>query len=368
MEQRSCFSKRSVYPVFSIFHLIVFQIPGESLDKLWPTLSETQRMCAITKVAEISLSMFHIRFPFAWSALGEPDPDNPVLLSKPFDQGPLKNMEPQQCTTTTHDYLLALADRIETIFTHSSEAVKTEARDTGWRENALLTDLDIQRVRATWHRLASLIPYHTGGFFLPKNLSPQAYESALSVMQSREFGIVHTDMQMCRYIVRTVTRPNGELEVNSVTLTGWEHAYHAPLWSCARMPEFLLPSLSPNETLSWERQRSYRLIFWMCMTNERLAFKARAWQWAAAYVYGRTERWFENCLSSHWMFRDYIEVSLTKYKTYWESVKPDVPFPIPVGSAYTAPGDVFAFVGKDVKKEGGFFHPAPPPQTKKIRV
>jgi hypothetical protein len=60
-------------------------------------------------------------------------------------------------------------------------------------------------------------------------------------------------------------------------------------------------------------------------------------QWIIGYVFGFPERWFEGCLSSHWMFRDAIEVGLGKLKKYWERRRPDIPFPLEVGQAFLGP-------------------------------
>jgi len=53
-----------------------------------------------------------------------------VLLCLPFDKGPLEQIEPQEGLTSTHDYLLALAERPERVFGGPTGVPGT--RDPGW--------------------------------------------------------------------------------------------------------------------------------------------------------------------------------------------------------------------------------------------
>jgi len=76
---------------------------------------------------------------------------------------------------------------MDRIFTNP--AATQAARDTVHPSNPPLTDTDIYRIRETWRRLGSLIPYHTGGFYIPGTLSSEARHLAYNVLQSREFGI-----------------------------------------------------------------------------------------------------------------------------------------------------------------------------------
>jgi hypothetical protein len=77
------------------------------------------------------------------------------------------------------------------------------------------------------------------------------------------------------------------------------------------------------------------MVIMILMNEEKML--PSSWEWIVAYVYGRTERWFEGCLSSHWMFRDPLEVLLVRLKTFWEVKRPDIPFPLPVGTDYAGP-------------------------------
>lgn len=97
---------------------------------------------------------------------------SPVLQSPPFKEGPLSLMEPQEALTNTTDYLVALSRRMERIF--GDPAGNIAARNSGHPPGPPLTDADVSRILDTWHRLGSLIPYHTGGFYIPGTLSSDA--------------------------------------------------------------------------------------------------------------------------------------------------------------------------------------------------
>lgn len=254
-------------------------------------------------------------------------------------------MPPQPALRSNEQYLKALAQRMERIFTKLPDGTPSPenlaARDTGWSENPILTDVDVDRIKETWQRLGEVIPHHTGGFYIPGTLSYNARQVAYSILNSNAFGIRHGDMQMSRFIVNffTVTADDGELvEQVTLALTGWEHAYRAPLWSCARLPPWFYPRPILNEQLSSRDKAGLRdLILVNVMNDPRMV--RQSWQFNVAYVFGATERWFEGCLSSHWVFRNSIEVLLTRLKPYWEHERPDVEFPLAVGRDYVGPGE-----------------------------
>jgi hypothetical protein len=244
-------------------------------------------------------------------------------------------LDPQAAPTSNTDYLIALSHRMDRIFTNP--AATQDARDTAHPSNPPLTDADILRIRETWRRLGSLIPYHTGGFYIPGTLSSEARHLAYAVLQSREFGIYHSDMQMSRFIIQIIPKEKEDNPLDPdpnviLTLTGWEHAYRAPLWSCARLPLFLTPRPIPHEPLTWERQTYLRNLIFYLMNDRRMLPLSN--QWIIGYVFGVPERWFEGCLGSHWMYRDAIEAGLIKLKRYWERWRPDIPFPLEVGGAF----------------------------------
>jgi len=242
-------------------------------------------------------------------------------------------MHPQEAATSTHDYLIALSKRPERVYDSSNTTFTEAGRDTGWPGDPKLTDADIILIRDTWNRLGSLIPYHSGGFYIPGNLSPEARYLAYSVLQSKEFGIRHTDLQMARIILQWV-RPGDDDSDVTLVVTGWEHAYYAPLWACARMPPWLTPHIHPYEALTWENQRKLRaFMFQSIYGGEHL----QSWEWVVAHVFGETERWFEGLLACHWGFRDAAEVLLVRLRDHWMRERPDVPFPLKVGGAYVRP-------------------------------
>jgi hypothetical protein len=288
-----------------------------------------------------------------------------VLQSRPFTEGPLSSMDPQEALTSTTDYLVALSHRMDRIFT--DPAANLAARHSSPPGTPPLTDADISRIRDTWHRLGTLIPYHTGGFYIPGTLSTEARRVAYSVLQSKEFGIYHSDMQMSRFIVQIITKDasgsterkegnpgpstsanantnanmnanmNGVQEIDVIlTLTGWEHAFRAPLWSCARLPLFLTPRPIPHEVFSWERQANLRDLIFFLMNDRRML--PASWEWIVGYVFGVPERWFEGCLGSHWMYRDVVEAGLVRLRKYWEGWRPDIPFPVEVGGRFLHQG------------------------------
>lgn len=147
-------------------------------------------------------------------------------------------------------------------------------------------------------------------------------------------------MQMSRFIVQIIPREQEENPSDPdpeiiLTLTGWEHAYRAPLWSCARLPHFLSPRPIPQEPITWERQAYLRNVIFFLMNDSRML--PTSWEWVVGYIFGVPERWFEGCLGSHWMFRDAIEFGLERLKSYWEGWRPDIPFPLEVGETYLGP-------------------------------
>ncbi|KAF9491388.1 hypothetical protein BDN71DRAFT_1452985 [Pleurotus eryngii] len=332
--------------------VLLQKIAGHPLDEVWHTLPSHRRLRIVGKVTEFLLAMFNYRSDVMHTELQGSSTggmntsaitgNREVLLAPAFDQGPLATLPPQSAVGSTEEYLRAVSSRVDRVF--ASPETNQAARKSNHPDEPPLSDEDVARIRETWKRLARLIPFHIGGFYLPNTLSKEAYEMAQKVLQSPQFGIHHSDMQMSRFIVDfsgpLVTYSSGEGGATwtepdvIVGLTGWEHARWAPLWSCARMPKWLQPHITPGEIVPWERQSYYRSMI-MAMVARPGAIP-NSLDWIIAYVYGATERWFEGCLSSHWKFRDTIEVLLTRLKFYWAEHKPEVAFPLPVGKAYAA--------------------------------
>ncbi|KAG1783075.1 hypothetical protein EV702DRAFT_1176321 [Suillus placidus] len=266
-----------------------------------------------------------------------PDGLSPLILSRPFNEPPLDTMIPQYALSTNADYLTALCWRVRRLCGSTEETI-ARARDTGFADNPLLTIEDMVQTRETFRRLTSMIPHHIGGFYIPGTLSRAAREEAYSILQNRKFGICHGDMQMYRFLVRFLPNQDGELrtpgsDVELVLCTGWEYSFRAPLWSCARMPLWLISRPILNEPISWDRQRQLRNTIYDMMNEPSRIESAR--EWIISHVYGCTERWFEGCVSAHWMYGRNIEANLVDLKKYWEFWRPDIPFPFEVGVEYT---------------------------------
>ncbi|KAJ8515342.1 hypothetical protein ONZ45_g7230 [Pleurotus djamor] len=345
--------------------VLLQKIGGVPLDEVWPELSTKDQQVVILKVAEILLAMFNHRggeinteiqgSPRGMQQMRATVQENTALLLAPaFDQGPLVTLPPQRALRSNEEYLRALAARVERVF--SSPQASEMARSAGDGDRPRLSDQDVERIRETWKRMAMLIPFHAGGFYLPSDLPLQASNAARSVLQSPNFGIYHSDMRMSRFMVDirvysapTPTDPHARVADVVVGLTGWEHAHRAPLWSCARMPKWLYPNINPDQVVPWERQAYIRNVIVLFMTQK--CPLRDSWQWVAAYVFGTTERWFEGCLSSHWRFRDTLELLLTRLKVNWQHRNPPVGFPLLVGAEYAAIASVIAESVEEGKTE-----------------
>lgn len=324
---------------------------------MWPTLTPDEELKVCSKLADLLLKLFNTRGNLictdllgtgidtsTFSALLQEGQQNqnpnglsPLILSRPFNEPPLDRMIPQFALSTNADYLTALCWRVGRLC-GSTEDVIALARDTGFADNPLLTIEDMVQARETFRRLASIIPHHIGGFYIPGTLSREAREEAYSILQHRKFGVCHGDMQMYRFLIRFLPDKDGELrtpssDVELVLCTGWEHAFRAPLWSCARMPLWLISRPILNEPISWDRQRQLRNLIYDMMNEPSRIESAR--EWIISHVYGRTERWFEGCVSAHWMYSRNIEANLVDLKKYWEFWRPDIELPFQVGVEYT---------------------------------
>ncbi|KAI0034113.1 hypothetical protein K488DRAFT_46196 [Vararia minispora EC-137] len=327
--------------------VLLEMVQGDNLAEVFHKLSTKQVMTICARLGDVLVKLFACRGPYIGSETNVADSPPrsaeesslyraPVLLSWPFDEGPLAHMSPQEASTSTHDYLLALSKRPERVFDGSDPQALEAGRKSGRPDARPLTSEDIVVIRDTWNRLGSLIPYHSGGFYIPGTLSPEARYMVYSVLQSKEYGVRHGDLSMFRIFVRWA-RPGDENSDAVLVIAGWEHAHRAPLWSCARMPPWLVPHVHPYELLTWESQRDLRSFIIKMIANSAYP---RAKEWIIANAYGETERWFEGMLSSHWEFRDTIEVLLVHLRTHWMHERPDVPFPLHVGGPYISRVDL----------------------------
>lgn len=323
---------------------------------MWPTLSPEEELKVCGKLADLLLKLFNTRGSLICTDLlgtgintcvssvllqeGQqrlrPLGVGSLLLSRPFNERPLDTMTPQGALSNNADYLTALCWRVERLFINT-ENIRPEALDTGFADNPPLTVEDAKQAKETFRRLANMITHHVGGFYVPGTLSREAREEAYLILQSKKFGICHGDMQMYRFLVRFLPDTDGNLrsldsDVKLVLCTGWEHSFRAPLWSCARMPLWLISRPILNEPIPWSRQAELRSAIYDMMNQPDRIERAR--EWIVSHVYGRTERWFEGCVSAHWMYGRNIEANLVDLKKYWEFWRPDIEFPFEVGAQY----------------------------------
>ena len=160
---------------------------------MWHTLSPTQLDVVCDRLAELLIKLFTCRAPdiSTYTNVRDSPPRpaseaakfrDPVLLAPPFDEGPLIALPPQEALTSAHDYLIALSQRVDRVF--SDERTAAAARNTGWPRTPPLDDRDVLLARDTWTRLGSLVLYHSGGYYVPAHLSAPARQLAFGVLQA----------------------------------------------------------------------------------------------------------------------------------------------------------------------------------------
>jgi hypothetical protein len=262
---------------------------------------------------------------------GRTAPGNPesVLMPRALQDEPLSDLQPPPAAPTIEDYLKTLASRVERVF-DTDQRSNAKGRDIGWFRSSPLTDQDIVQAKQTWNRLKNLAAYHKGGFYVPAHHR----EEAKAILQKPLFGVYHGDMKMSRFIIDM--SPNSTSGISLTLATGWEHAYRAPAWSCARLPLWLnsAPFLL-SQTISLERQRELRTFIHRRLNNPGL--RPLAHDWIICWIFGIPERWFEGVLSAHWGIQPTVEVCISRLKSYWEAARPDVRFPLSVRSTESQP-------------------------------
>ncbi|KAI0921596.1 hypothetical protein AcW1_004477 [Taiwanofungus camphoratus] len=308
--------------------------PGESLDILWPSLSNKQQKAVCRKLTEDLLKLFNCRsrtihtHRICTNLDREEDSrlyisDDSLLIHPSFDHGPLVVANPPEAMHTVEDYLTALVQRVYRVLDNPksvSYTIDPFMIDLG---KQALDSRDTELIRDTWKRLEQLIPYHVGGFYIPTQLLARARAEAMSVLRDPSQGIYHHDLQMHRIIV------DFDGKEPEISITGWDHAYFAPLWSCARMPPWVMPGPSTDapEPVDEEQKAKMRRLIFCTMKNDLR--ESQSGKWIDALVFGEMERIFEACLSDHWMDRDVVEeYGLMRIKDYWDAWRPRVPFPV----------------------------------------
>ena len=259
-----------------------------------------------------------------------PEIPGSILMPRALNDGPLAAMPLPPAVTTLEDYLTALATRVDRVF-DTDPVSNIRGRNAGWFRNTPLSDQEVARAKETWNRLKNLISYHTGGFYLPRHLTPETRLQAYSILRSPHFGVYHSDMSMARFIINfKPSSPMSPPDISLTLATGWEHAYRAPAWSCARLPLWLDPVPFPlNQPITLDRRRELRNFIHSHLNSPPM--RQLAHDWICSWVFGIPERWFEGVLSAHWALQPTVEVCISRLKFYWESIRPDMPFPLRVG-------------------------------------
>ncbi|KAI0796866.1 hypothetical protein C8Q75DRAFT_802540 [Abortiporus biennis] len=319
--------------------LIMVKEHGESLHTLWPKMTHNQRKVVCKKLSEIMFKMFHTRtnrICTARACLNIDEMKGNVLFDKllhpSFEDINLTSYAAPNAIPTSEEYLNALSHRIDNIF-----AARPGCKHLGYPGKPTLTPQDIFETRETWKRMEKLIPYHSGGWYLPNTFSPEATTHALEILQSDKTALFH-ELNMHNIIIDLRGKGSKDEDMKLCIATGWDRAYFAPLWSCARMPEWI-SSTTPGIKLAFDGV-SVRSKAQLSVTSPSDDERGKLWrgvyhhmkknspEWVIAFVFGEEERFFEGCLRSHWMFRDAVEVGLRLLEEKWKGVRPRVPFPI----------------------------------------
>ena len=240
------------------------------------------------------------------------------LVTPPFDQGPLGKMDPPPACPTPLRYLSFLALRVDRAMTGSG--VNPEM--IGWPQKPIPTKEEVQAIKDTWRDLSRISIFHTGGWYMSKTLSQDAACRVLDAMTQLSTGIYH-DLDISRILVKF--KADEKLEL--IIPTGWEHAFHAPKWSAARMPWWLVPGYYDPRNLpitSEEKREMSRVIYKYMGQQDR--------KWVICYAYGQAERFFEGLLKTHWMCRDAVEAGIKVLEARWMDIHPIIP-PFTLGSS-----------------------------------
>ncbi|PCH41452.1 hypothetical protein WOLCODRAFT_163105 [Wolfiporia cocos MD-104 SS10] len=310
-------------------------IPGQSLDNLWPKLTNPVREAICKKLAFELLKMFNYRSsngiytaramePNGVRGIQDPDLRKTMLVSRPFNDGPLSMRKPPATFVSNEEYLVGLVRRIELVFDDYTIRAPTSDQKRCWPGKETLSVRDMTLIRDTWRRLRELIRYHEGAWYVAPSHWPSADRSLLGrILRSGDTAICHPDLQMSRIIVHPKAGPEYE-----VTLTGWQHAYFAPLWSSARLPPWMVSSLVLLPAATGPQPNLQDEAWMQTFMTRHMAMASL--EWRIAYQMGEMERVFEECIGAHWKYRDRIEVCLVWLKQMWKQARPQSNFPIPV--------------------------------------
>ncbi len=236
---------------------------------------------------------------------GKPYLDNSKLTISALHQGPLESFAPQNQTPDVSHYFGLLISRVVSAL---NEDV-CDPSSAGWPGRPLLTKDDKENILTTWNRLYAIAPFHTGGFYVPNGTSPEARQHVCNILRQDKTGIYH-DLDISRLLVHFI----GD-KVHIAIGSGWEHAYHAPHWSVARMPAWLVPGTPDPRKLPITRtqQLEMRRTIYNYMRKE-------CPEWVICFTYAESERFFEGLLRSHWSCRDAVEAGIGFLRRRWDSI------------------------------------------------
>ncbi|PCH41453.1 hypothetical protein WOLCODRAFT_143577 [Wolfiporia cocos MD-104 SS10] len=323
---------------------------GNSLNIEWPRMTIQERKAVCKKLCEHLMEMFHCRRDSICTVRAvntnirtEVDDqtfreDASFLLSQPFDAGPLATKtEPPPAFTSTADYLRALTQRIDDVFDDATTEIGSDDPQLCWPGRLYLTAYDVRLIRRTWMRLKWLAPHHCDDADITAvdvATEPQSCVKSISAVQSLRYALCHPDLQMSRIIV---SYPDGNRHEPKLILTGWDHAYFAPLWSSARLPPWVTTShilpRAPEPGVEHECEDDSDDdceldceldLQDVCQIDgqddrEDASEELVAWdpEWHHANKAGEMERLFEECAGGHWMYRDRIESCISLLKQKW---------------------------------------------------
>jgi len=142
---------------------------------------------------------------------------------------------------------------------------------------------------------------HTGGFYIPGTLSSEARRLAYAVLQSRQFGIYHSDMQMSRFIIQIIPKEkednpqDPDPNVILTLLQAGNTLTDRPLSGPGTVSHSSLPLVHPTRTAHMGNGRRISETFNIYLMNDRrmLPLSKPVDNWVRV---GVPERWFEGCL------------------------------------------------------------------------
>ncbi|KDQ64348.1 hypothetical protein JAAARDRAFT_201700 [Jaapia argillacea MUCL 33604] len=318
--------------------VLMEKVAGEQLDVVWPTLNQNQAMNVVKEMTQLIVDLFNVRSPLICSVLAAPktipaprssrakgktriDPpaqvQGPVLLMPAFEV----KRDPQPALSDVASYLFAFVHHMRETHAHRQDGYISA-------EDAKILD--------TWDRLGTLIETHLGGSYLPEDrYNRRERNKFISTCREPLFPLLHRDMRMCRFVVETKPRTDDVV----LTLTGWEHAHYAPVWSATRLPAWLdtgilNPLVSPDMQTYFGRQ----MLVLMTDQNSPIRRPSNIGDFLMCLDHCFAERTLETMLSVPSSQRDWVETMLVWMRDNWVQLKPNSYWPLRVGNEYSGRG------------------------------